>query len=80
VTDDKGKFAVVVTPAQKGQAVVRITPPEGVEDIGEGSAQGVDLTGAAAQVQFDLVGVSAGSPLAGIGVVGGLYALALWAL
>ena len=80
VTDDKGKFAVVVTPAQKGQTVVRITPPEGVEDIGEGAAQGIDLTGAAAQVQFDLVGVSTGSPLAGIGVAGGLYALALWAL
>lgn len=79
-TDAQGKFTVPVAPTQKGQTVVRITPPEGVEDIGEGAAQGVNLTGAPAQVQFDLVGVSQGSPVVGLGVAGGLYALALWAL
>lgn len=80
VTDGTGKFVTPVTAAQKGQAVVRITPPEGVEDIGEGSAQGVNLTGASAQVQFDLVGVSMAHPLVGLGVAGLLYGLVLGAL
>lgn len=80
VTDGAGKFVAPVTAAQKGQTVVRITPPEGVEDIGEGSAQGVNLTGASAQVQFDLVGVSVARPLVGIGVAGALYGLVLGVL
>jgi hypothetical protein len=80
VTDGTGKFVTPVAAAQKGQTVVRITPPEGVQDIGEGAAQGVNLVGAPAQVQFDLVGVTMAHPLVGLGVAGLLYGLVLGAL
>lgn len=81
VTDAMGKFVVPFTPVQQGQTVVRITPPEGVEDIGEGAAQGINLTGpSASQVKFDLVGVSQGSPIVGIGIAGALYGLVLGVL
>lgn len=76
VTDNGGSLAVSYTSAQKGQAIVRIMPPEGVEDIGEGSAQGVDLKGGPAEAKFDLVGIG-GSPFVGIGIVGVLYSLVL---
>jgi hypothetical protein len=76
VTDGSGLFALTYTAAQKGQTVVRILPPDGVEDIGEDSAKGVELKGGPASVQFALVGV-APSPLIGLGVAGALYGLVL---
>jgi len=76
VTDSSGRFSVPYTAAQKGQAIVRITPPADIEDLGEGSTQGVDLKGGPVSVKFDLVGVG-GSPLVGVGIVGALYGLVL---
>jgi hypothetical protein len=80
VTDAMGKFSTPYNMVQTGQAVVRITPPEDVEDIGEGVAQGVDLQKGPVSVQFNLVGVNAGSPLVGLGIAGALYGLVLGAL
>lgn len=80
VTDSAGKFSTPYNAVQKGQAVVRITPPEGVEDLGEGTAQGADLQKGPVAVQFDLVGVSADtSPLVGLGIASILYGLVLGA-
>lgn len=76
VTDPLGKFLVPYTGAQKGQTIVRITTPENVEDLGEGTAQGVDLKGGPAAVAFELVGI-APSPYLGLGVAGALYGLVL---
>lgn len=76
VTDAAGLLSQPYTTAQRGQAVIRITPPEGVEDIGEGSAQGADLKGGPVAVQFLLVGV-APSPLIGLGIAGAIYGLVL---
>jgi hypothetical protein len=80
VTDALGKFSTPYNMVQTGQAVVRITPPEGVEDIGEGAAQGADLQKGSVSVQFNLIGVSVGSPLVGLGIAGVLYALVSGAL
>lgn len=77
ITDAGGTFVTSYTPAQKGQAVVRITPPEGVQDPGEGTAQGIDLKGGPAEVKFQLIGESSGSPVVGIGVAVALYGLVL---
>lgn len=77
VTDSAGKFSTPYNAVQRGQAVVRITPPEGVEDIGEGTAQGADLQKGSVAIQFNLVGVSEGSPIVGIGIAGALYGLVL---
>lgn len=80
VTDSAGKFALPYTAAQRGQAVARITPPEGVEDIGEAVAQGADLQGGPVALQFDLVSApSEGAPLAGLLGAGLLYGLVLGA-
>lgn len=79
MTDAAGLFSLPYTAAQKGQTLVRIVPPEGIEDIGEEAAQSVELKGGPASVQFSLVGV-APSPLIGLGVAGLLYGLALGAL
>ena len=83
-TTAEGIFPLPYSQAQQGQAVVRITPPADVQDLGEGSAQGVDLKGGTSDVKFELVGTGGAaygpSPVLGLGVAGGLYALALWAL
>jgi hypothetical protein len=76
-TDAGGTFVSSYTQAQRGQGTVRIAPPEGVEDLGEGTAQGIGLTGGPAEVKFQTVGVGGASPLVGIGVAGALYALVL---
>ena len=78
-TDAGGIFVAPYTQAQRGQAVVRITPPGDVEDPGEGVAQGAALAGGPNEVKFQLIGISEGSPLVGVGIVGGLYALVLGA-
>lgn len=75
-TDAGGTIVLPYTAAQKGQTVVRITSPGGVADLGEGSAQGVDLKGGPAEVAFALVGMG-GSPLIGIGIAGAIYGLVL---
>jgi hypothetical protein len=80
VTDSAGAFALPYTAAQRGQAVVRITPPEGVEDIGEASVQGADLKGGPIAAQFALVSApSEGSPVVGLAAAGVLYGLVLGA-
>jgi len=78
-TDAGGTIVLQYTAAQKGQTVVRITPPGGAEDLGENSAQGVNLKGGAAEVAFDLVGAG-GSPLVGLGIAGAIYGLVLAAI
>lgn len=75
ITDEAGMWTRGYGVGQKGQTVVRITPPSGVEGPGEAAVQGLDLQGGPAAVEFNLVG--AGSPLVGIGVAGLLYGLAL---
>lgn len=77
-TDAGGTFVTTYTQAQRGQATIRITPPGNVEDLGEGSAQGVQLAGGPSEVKFQLVGSGgAGPALVGIGLAGVLYALVL---
>lgn len=75
-TDAGGTVVVPYTSVQRGQAVIRITPPGGVEDLGEGTAQGIDLKGGPAEVSFALVGMG-GSTLVGLGVAAAIYGLVL---
>lgn len=75
-TDAGGTVVVPYTTAQRGQTVVRITSPSGVEDLGENSAQGIELNGGAAEAAFALVGTG-GSPLVGLGIAGAIYGLVL---
>lgn len=53
MTDADGKVQKVYGQAQLGQAVVRITPPEGFF-VGEDNVKGVDLKGSPELVAFDL--------------------------
>jgi len=86
VTDKDGKLAVPYTAAQKGQALILITQPDGVEDLGEGGAQAANLSGGPAAVQYDLVGLPGATapgasrnmtPFVALGAVALLYGLAL---
>lgn len=87
VTDADGKLAVPYTAAQKGQALVLITQPDSVEDLGEGGAQAADVKGGPVLVTYDLVGLPGGAtvpvatrkmaPFVALGAVALLYGLAL---
>jgi hypothetical protein len=60
LTDDaSGMFQTEYNYAQYGQAIVRITAPPEVEDIGEGSAQGITLSATPANLSFELTSVPA---------------------
>jgi hypothetical protein len=58
-----GMFQAEYGPSQYGPAVVRITPPPGVEDLGEDTAQGAELTKDPANLSF----VMTSSPSGGNG-------------
>lgn len=80
VTGEQGTFAAPYSAAQRGQAVVRITPPADVEDLGEASAQGVALQGGPAIAVFELASAGAPgeeNPVVGLGVAALLYGLVL---
>jgi len=53
-TGAAGFFEAPYGPTQYGPAIVRISPPPGVEDIGEGTAQPAELTAAGVKVSFAL--------------------------
>jgi len=73
MTGADGKFMSSYASGQVGKAVVRITAPEGVMDLGEGNVKDVDLTGAPASVSFALVSeVPKKSPLLGVAIALGL--------
>lgn len=78
-TDINGIATVEYTSSQIGQAVVLLTPPDGVQDLGEDNAQGVNLQGGEAKaVAFELTSApSSGNPVIGLGIVAAIYGLAL---
>jgi hypothetical protein len=51
-TSSAGLFEAAYAPAQYGPAVVRVIPPAGVQDIGEGSAQPAELAAAGMRLSF----------------------------
>ncbi len=54
VTDEGGTYAVSYGSEAFGMATVLITPPADVQDMGEDTAQGVDLAGGTADVLFEM--------------------------
>ncbi len=78
VTNEVGAYNLGYGPDAFGLATVLITPPEGVEDMGEDTAQGVDLSGGSASVAFEMHSVApAASPDATKGLVAGIATMVL---
>ncbi len=54
VTDESGTYTMTYRTDAYGIATVLITPPADVQDMGEDTAQGVDLAGGTADVLFEM--------------------------
>ncbi len=61
VTDEAGAYNLSYGPDAFGLATVQIMPPDGVEDMGEDTAQGVDLSGGSASVAFEMHSIAPGA-------------------
>ncbi len=69
VTDATGAYALSYGSDAFGMATVLITPPADVQDMGEDTAQGVELAGGAADVLFEMQSVA---PVAAVDETKGL--------
>ena len=78
VTDEAGAYELTYRTDAYGLAAVLITPPDGVEDMGEDTAQGVDLSGGAASVAFEMHSIAPGAaPDETKGLVAGIATVVL---
>ena len=81
LTDPSGAFNLTYGPDWFGMATIRITPPDGVEDMGEANVQAVDLQGGPQEVLFEMHSVSPGAaPAQTKGIVAGIATVVLLTL